>query len=170
MIAQDPGAAFDRGLHEAQLGDGRIAEIGVDALDDLARPILHRQRLRTVRAQHQRGAGRPLPAVALVSSSACSTARGHFRRSGAVTAANSRPTMAGQSVIRVAAENPYFSKAFRVRPGTKLPTALTPNRAFGRLRVKLTASRGDTCVAPRLRVWVDKARAPGPVSSRSSEA
>ena len=69
--------------------------------------------------------GRPLSAAS-ISSSDRSTRRGHLRRSGAVKAASSRPAMAGQSVIRVAAENPYFSKALRVSRGTKLPTALTP--------------------------------------------
>ena len=53
--------------------------------------------------------------------------------------------MVGQSVIRVAAEKPYFSKALRVRPGRKLPTDLPAYSEPGRLRAKLTASRGGTC-------------------------
>ena len=64
---------------------GRIAEIGVDALDDLAGLVLHVERAGAIDPQHQRGPG---PALARAGSarpsSVRSTPRGHFRRSGAV--------------------------------------------------------------------------------------
>ena len=78
--------------------------------------------------------------------------------------------MVGQSVIRVAAEKPYFSKALRVRPGRKLPTDLPAYSDPGRLRAKLTASRGGTCDGARWRVSVDTAAGSGQVSSGSFEA
>ena len=39
--------------------------------------------------------------------------------------------MAGQSVISVAAEKPYFSNAFRVSAGTKLPSVRAPKNGLG---------------------------------------
>jgi hypothetical protein len=52
--------------------------------------------------------------------------------------------MAGQSVIRLAAEKPYFCKALVVRLGRKLPTALAPWKV---LRANAIDSRGadDRC-------------------------
>jgi hypothetical protein len=44
--------------------------------------------------------------------------------SGADQRASSAPAICGQSVIKAAAEKPNFSKALRVSPGMKLPTAL----------------------------------------------
>ena len=46
-----------RRLHEPQLGHGPVAEIGVDALDDLARPYCDVERAGGIDAQDQRGAG-----------------------------------------------------------------------------------------------------------------
>ena len=72
-----------RRLQDAQLGDGRVAEIGVDALDDLRALYCTSSAARRLDPHTSVAPGRPFGAVARRPRE-CSTPRGHFSRSGAV--------------------------------------------------------------------------------------
>ena len=119
--------AADRRLQDAQLGDRRVAEIRVDALDDLARLVLHIERAGAVDPQAQASRPeRPFGGRRRRPPSVLDAARPFQALRRRVARRSRLPAMAGQSVTRLAVEKPYFSKALRVSLGRKLPTALMP--------------------------------------------